>query len=95
MARTNTIGKTATAVFTDRNGMTNVVYHNTTVVSFNNDKIILDNGGYLTVTTKLRMNQTANQFNLGYCVFQKNHEWFVDFNNQVVPFESGMALNRR
>ena len=30
-------------------------------------------------TTKKKMNQASNQFNLGYEVFQKDWYWFIDF----------------
>jgi hypothetical protein len=30
-----------------------------------------------TATTKLRMNQASNQFNLGFSVYQKDYRWYV------------------
>ena len=33
------------------------------------------------------MNQTSEQFNLGFRVFQKNWDWFVEFNGIVKKFE--------
>jgi hypothetical protein len=47
------------------------------VVSFSADYVILRTGGWNTVTTKARMNQASNQFNLGYCVNQTNFIWYV------------------
>jgi hypothetical protein len=76
------------------NGITNVTYHNTVVVSFNAKKIILNNGGWQTATTKTRMNQSSNQFDLGYTVTQENYNWFVMYNGKKRPFENGMILDR-
>lgn len=59
------------------NGETAVRYHSTDVVSFDCKKITLRSGGYRTLTTKLRMNQASNQFDLGYSVYQKDGGWYV------------------
>lgn len=52
------------------NGFTIIRYHKTDVVQFNESQIILDNGGWHTATTAARMNQSSNQFNLGYRVYR-------------------------
>ena len=44
MPRHNQIGSHKTSVFTE-DGITRIVYHNTAVVKFNNDKIILNSNG--------------------------------------------------
>lgn len=88
MANQHRIGKLATTVATDETGTTHVTYHQTQVVSFNCEKITLRTGGWRTVTTKTRMNQTAHQFNLHFNVFQKEYDWFVYFNGKNHPFAS-------
>ena len=93
MAQTQTIGTHKTTVSTD-NGVTSVVYHSTPVVKFNHLEIILDSGGWETNTTKNRMNQASNQFNLGYRVYQKDFEWFVEYYGQTIEFQDGMVLDR-
>lgn len=95
MSRYNEVGSHKTAVYQNDNGMTAVRYHATEVVQFDADKIILKSGGWETVTTKLRMNQASHQFGLGYGVYQRNFSWFVDYNNETLPFEDGMVLERR
>ena len=92
MKRTQ-IGSHKTVVYRD-NDMTCVKYHWTDVVEFNNKKISLDSGGYRTSTTKRRMNQTSDQFNLGFYVFQKNFEWFVNYKDKTIDFEDRMVLER-
>ncbi len=97
MAQTHSIGKVATSVYTrstDGRNYTCVKYHATEVVIFSNDTILLDSGGWRTVTTKTRMNQASNQYGLGYQVYQKDHVWYVDFKGQSLRFDDGMVLTR-
>jgi hypothetical protein len=80
------IGKHATAMQTIGE-LTEVFYHSTPVVTFNRETIWLKTGGFQTVTTKRRMNQVADTFDLGYHVFQKQGDWFVDYQGEVLPFD--------
>ena len=84
-----------TAIYSD-NGTTKVILYSTKIVEWNHnrDSIILNNGGWMTVTTKRRMNQVAEQFDLGFTVYQKDFEWYVVLNGQTLPFENGMELRR-
>lgn len=94
MAQTQIVRGVHTRIFAE-DGFTVVRLYNTDVVRFNEHVIVLNSDGYRTVTTKLRMNQASNQFNLGYCVFQKQHEWFVQLENGIVtPFEDGIQIQR-
>lgn len=81
MSRLNQIGSHKTTV-KERNNVLSVVYHSTEVVKFDrkNKILTLDTGGHFSNTTKNRMNQTSNQFDLGFKVYQKNFEWFVFYN---------------
>ena len=85
------IGTHKTSIFTEPNlaglDTTKVIFHNTAVVQFNSQTILLNTGGWDTPTTKKRMNQTSDQFNLGFRVFQKNWDWFVEFNGIVKKFD--------
>jgi len=93
MAQTGEIGTHATTTSQDA-GTYVVTYHRTHVVMWDSEEIRLNTEGWHTTTTKLRMNQASNQFNLGYHVYQKDYHWFVGFNSQVLPFEDGMILKR-
>ena len=86
------IGSHKTSVFTE-DGITRIVYHNTAVVKFNNDEIILNSDGWNTVTTKTRMNQASSQFDLGFSVYQKDFEWFVEYHNKTFDYYDGMKLD--
>lgn len=102
MGQTSRLGKTATSVRTDEHG-THVRYHDTDVVTFTPDKVILRTGGWYTVTTKARMNQAARQFRLPYGVSQRKSKWYVSRWNETmmewvdeVPFDaSGVHIMTR
>jgi len=89
----NQLSNYATTVSTHGN-FTEVIYHSTIIVKWNLDSIILDSAGFKTRTTKMKMNQAANQFNLGYSVYQVDFIWFVEFHGQTIPFRDGMILKR-
>lgn len=93
MSQQMKLGKGNTTVRA-QDGKTVVRFHDTDVVAWDAKTITLNSGGWLTVTTKTRMNQASNQFDLGFGVYQKNHEWFVDFKGVTIAFVDGMVLAR-
>ena len=94
MGQIERVGKTATSIRTE-DGVTSVRYHATDVVRFSRAWVILNSNGWRTVTTKTRMNQTANQFGLGYGVYQRKGEWFVDTpDGRTLEFFDGMMIDR-
>jgi len=93
--QTNKVQGVATSVWTDE-GRTYVRYHSTNVVEFDATSVTLNSGGWQTVTTKRRMNQASNEFNLGYSVYQRAHAWYVvDGNGEKHAFVDGMTIPRR
>ena len=81
---------TATTIHT-KNGTTSMVYHNTEVATMSpwvnqrdspgvNNKVTvtLDTGGWVTKTTKKRMNQFAQLFDLPFMVYQEKGELIVE-----------------
>jgi hypothetical protein len=53
----------------------------------------LFDGGWQTATTKSRLNALLQAFGMeGEYVFQKNFQWFVQYNGGPIPFFSGMRL---
>jgi hypothetical protein len=41
------------------------------------------------------MNQAARQFNLGFSVYQRAFDWFVELDNgQILEFSDGMKIPR-
>ena len=87
------IGNHKTSVIND-NSVTMVCYHSTPVVKITDDEIILNSGGWLTATTKRRMNQASLQYNLGFSVYQVNFSWYVDYKEDTIPFEDGLTLKK-
>ena len=92
-------GKVATSVLdlSDEFGKkTGVQYHDTIVVEFTGYTIKLNSGGWRTVTTKLRMNQVSEQYDLGFHVYQKYGSWWVEPKNGGVkmPFIDNMTIKR-
>jgi hypothetical protein len=56
--------------------------------------IELFDGGHQTATTKSRLNAILSEHGCpGEYVFQKNFDWFVNYNGTTIPFFSGMRLN--
>ena len=104
MAQTQEVRGVATRIV--RIGTTiQIHYHGTIVVEFNHDTITLNSGGWQTQTTKTRMNQASNQFDLGYSVFQKNYVWYVGhyvptgrpvgkYRYKQSIFQDGMMIDR-
>lgn len=93
MAQQEKVGTVHTTIRANpENGLTEIVYHSTCVVAFNHEKIILNHAGYRTPTTKVRMTQASNQFDLGYQVYQKGGQWFVDFEGMTYDFDENKPL---
>lgn len=90
MPQIATIGKGNTTVKTV-NGFTIVTFHSTNVVVFDDKTITLDTGGWFSVTTKTRMTQTSNQFDLGFTIYAKRGNWFVDFKGKTVEFDGNVV----
>mgnify|MGYP005828582813 FL=1 len=63
--------------------------HDTEVVIHYPDRVVLDSGGWLTVTTKARMNEFTD-----LSIYQDNYQWFVDgiVSNASIPFADGMTI---
>ena len=54
-----------------------ITYHQTMVFKYDLKKVVLNTGGWKTVTTKRRMNQGFSAMNLPYSVYQEKKEWYV------------------
>ncbi len=76
-------------------GKTEVIYYETAIVTFDEDTIKLNTGGYWTRSTKIRINQASWFFKLGYHVFQKKGTWYVEYLEEKQPFSSTcMVIDR-
>jgi hypothetical protein len=75
-----------------------VTLHRTQIVKVTGKRVTLDSGGYQTVTTKRRMNESARAFGLPYRVRQKDFAWRVEVYDQdgevvrTLSFVDGMTF---
>ena len=66
--------------------------HQIAAVDHNLKAVKLSSCGYTTVTTKSRLNAILEEVKYGCRVFQKNFDWFVNYNGQTASFWDGMIL---
>lgn len=90
----NKLSNYATTVHNEE-GMYKVIYHSTCIVSWNDQKIILNTGGWFSATTKKKMNQSSNQFNLEFMVYQEKFDWYIDYRGQRIPFNQNTITLQR
>lgn len=87
------IGKAHTAVMREDDGTVNVIFHETVIVKIAPDNTVtLDSGGWLTNTTKARMNEVAEEYNLNFSVFQDKKQWYVKVPGGNLAFHDGMTI---
>ena len=74
--------------------VSDVYLHGNLIARIGETWMELFDGGWQSNTTKSRLNALLQAFGMeGECVFQKNFEWFVQYNGGPIPFFSGMRLN--
>ena len=85
--QTRVVKGVATTIRQDADG-THIRYHQTDVCSIHPDgSVTLRTGGWRTATTRTWMNQAANQFALGFRVYQQDFDWFVRVADKEIPFD--------
>ncbi len=93
--KVGTIGTHATTVEHFANGNVKVTYHNTRIAFLNpqHRRVRLDSGGWRTATTKRRMNQVLESYNIPLRVVQRDFAWFVESANGTVPFSDNATIH--
>ena len=61
-------------------------------VDHNTNALKLSSCGWQTVTTKSRLNAILQGLIAGASVFQRDFNWFLNYNNQTHDFNDGMIL---
>jgi hypothetical protein len=86
--------KANTEVYTNDNNASLVYLHGNHIATVTDDNVRVFDGGWRTTTTKSRLNVIINEFcdALTDGVFQKNYQWFIKDNNEVIKFESGYVF---
>jgi len=83
-------GNTQVVTYTN---CSDVYLHGNLIARIGETWIELFDGGYQSNTTKSRLNALLQAFGMpGEYVFQKNFQWFVQYNGAPIPFFSGMRL---
>ena len=85
--------------FVEYNSNTNcstVVLHRTAIATYdhNTQALKLNTGGWATVTTKSRLNAILQGLIAGASVFQREFNWYLNYNNQTHDFMDGMILSQ-
>ncbi len=73
-----------------------VTLHDTTIVQHHilEDRVVLNSGGWKTVTTKARMNQVFDEWELDLRVYQDSWHWYVTMpDGTSIPFTDNMEIN--
>ena len=83
--------------FVEYNSNTNcstIVLHRTAIAVYdhNTNALKLNSGGYTTNTTKSRLNAILQGIIGCASVYQKNWNWFLNYNNVTHNFNDGMIL---
>ena len=73
-----------------------VYLHNNRIatVDHNTNALKLSSCGWQSVTTKSRLNAILQELIAGASVYQKQFNWFLNYNNQTVDFFDGMILSQ-
>ena len=87
--------KDNTEVYTNDNNASLVYLHGNHIATVTDNNVRVFDGGWQTNTTKSRLNALINEFcdALTDGVFQKDYQWFIKDNNEVVKFKSGYVFN--
>ena len=75
-------------------GIAVVLLHGNKIAEIGDNFVRLFDGNHQSNTTKSRLNAILKVHGLpGESVFQKNFQWFLNFQGNAIPFFSGMRLN--
>lgn len=66
------------------------ILHSTSIVIKTPNSIILNSNGYNTNTTRKAMNEVGLM--LGFKVYQKDYQWFVDYRGETLEYTDNMEL---
>jgi len=78
MTNMTKIGRTATSVKTDGNGNVQVRYHSTIVFERRGNEITVRHGGWVTPTTRTRINQAFSVYGIAACACIRNGELLIE-----------------
>ena len=90
----NWSGSNTSVSYNESTNCSSIYLHGHQIATFahNLKAVKLSSCGYETVTTKSRLNAILQEVKYGCSVFQKNWDWFVNYNDQTTLFRDGMIL---
>ena len=88
-------GSNTVVEYNSNTNCSTVVLHRTAIAVYdhNTNALKLNTGGWQTVTTKSRLNAILQGLISGASVFQRDFNWFLNYNNQTHDFMDGMILS--
>ena len=87
-------GSNTSVSYNDSTNCSQIFLHGHHIATFCHETraVKIDSCGYTTNTTKSRLTAILEEVKYGSKVFQKNWNWFVNYNNQTASFWDGMIL---
>ena len=87
-------GSNTQVTYNENTNCSSVRLHGHLIATFDHNlkAVKLSSCGYQTNTTKSRLNALLDEVKWGCKVFQKNWDWFVNYNDQTTLFRDGMIL---
>lgn len=74
-------------------GETICTLHSTVIARLKNGTVTLNSGGWLTVTTKKRMNEFLREYDIPASVYQKRGTWYLQRQGlDDTPYADGMSF---
>ena len=70
-------------------GQRKIRIHNTDILTFDSDKVILNSGGYQTKTTKDRLNKYLPD---NIRIYQKDYQWYILKDNEKIDFADNIEI---
>ena len=92
--KANWAGSNTTVCYNDSSNCSSVYLHGHQIATLCHETkaVKLSSCGYTTVTTKSRLNAILDEVKYGCKVFQKDWNWFVNYNGTTQRFWDGMIL---
>ena len=90
----NWCGSNTQVTYNENTNCSSVSLHGHHIATFDHNlkAVKLSSAGYETRTTKSRLNAILEEVKFGCKIFQKDFDWFVNYNNQTTLFRDGMIL---
>lgn len=69
-----------------------IKFYDTNIVSFDDNRIILDTGGFKTPSTRRHMNEVSKTFDLGFNITSEKHVWEIHYKGEIIQFDKDKII---